>query len=246
MDKKVHTKNLLTLILSLLIIGLVLFLDRAMMIRILFFLIALIGITYYFYKEKKCVKKNTTFVFFFLLLVSILCDSILAYSLKRIPIFSYNITTTANTRVYNAIGIKVWQCNKKDYQNILVVPFYENGYLCDALHLEAVDTNFFFKTIVESYEDYKDTSIKLKGKISKKGALNYIEFAPYQEENGEITFTEDILLSVFFKNEEEALLNIEEKEEVTIIGTIKNRELSKNGYILYIYNAELVEIGERT
>lgn len=241
MNKIVPNKNLSFLLLSLLLIGLILLINQATMIRILLLFIALIGITYYCYKEKKCSKRNIPFLLFFLLLASILCDSILSYSLKRIPIFSYNITTTANTRVYNAVGIKVWQCDKEDYKNLLVAPFYENGYLCNASHLKAMDTNDFFKTIIENYEDYKDTSIKLKGRMSKKGALNYIEFAPSEEEQGEITFADDILLSVFFKKEEEELINVEEKEEITIIGTVKNRELSTNGYIIYIYDAELVK-----
>lgn len=190
--------------------------------------------------------KKTTIIFLLVLsfLISIALDGIISITFKRIPVFSYNIISTNNSRVYNGIGIRVWQCDKNNYDNLIVDPFYNKGYLCDAKDIDVVDSNSFLNSVVENYNDYKNSYVKIKGKISKKTGQNYIEMRPYETTNitvnGYVTFADNITLRIIFKNSEEVLDNYDVYDEITIVGIIKNLENNSNKYIIYMYDSKVV------
>lgn len=234
-------KKYFVLLISILFLFVSLWIRQASAIRIILCLFFILGILFFLYKEKKVKKLFFPLIFVLLFLMTILGDAIISYVWKRIPIFSYNITSTENTRVYNAFGITVWQCDKKNNKELIVEPFYKKGYLCEAENLKAIDSNDFLKIIIENYEEYQNTKVKIKGRISKKGGLNYVEMKPFTEdENGTITFQDSITLSIIFENKEEKLTTTSLFDEIEVIGVVKTREIKDNEYIVYLHEARLV------
>ena len=98
--------------------------------------------------------------------------------------------------------MRVWQCNEDDYDNIIVDPFYEKGYMCNANDIETVDINTFLNSVVQNHSEYKNNYVKIKGKISKKSGINSIEMRPYTETenkvNGYVEFANNITARVIF------------------------------------------------
>lgn len=196
-------------------------------------------------KVTKKSKTSTMLVYIILFfLISIVIDGIMVITLKRIPVFAYNIISTEKTRVYNGIGIRVWQCDKKDFSNIIVDPFYKKGYMCDAEDIAAIDANSFLNSVIENYEDYKNTYIKIKGKISKKNGQNYIEMKPYETTNitvnGYVNFADNITLRILFPNNTNELDSYDVYDEITVVGIIKNMEKEQENYIIYMYDSKVV------
>lgn len=217
------------------------------LVRLSLMIIAIILFTIVFSKENKkpqasFMKKIILFCSFFLILVII--DAINVVTFKKIPIFSYNITNTKQTRVYNALGYRVWQCNKEDYKNLKVDPFYQKGYSCDSVDIEEMDSNSFLNSVIENYDLYKNSYLKINGKISKKNGQNYLEMQPYETNeitvNGYVTFADNITLKILFNNNDDALDKYDVYDDITVVGIIKNMETQDNHYIIYMYDAKVV------
>lgn len=222
------------------------------LLRILLIIIAIILIMISLTKENKRIHKDfkiKALLLCGLFLLFIILDAINVVTFKKIPIFSYNITNTEQTRVYNALGYRVWQCDKKDYKNLKVDPFYQKGYSCDSVDIEEIDSNSFLNSVIENYNLYKNNYLKIKGKISKKNAQNYIEMQPYETTditvNGYVTFADNITLKILFNNNDASLDKYDVYDEITVVGIIKNMETQDNKYIIYMYDAKIVsDVGE--
>ena len=178
------------------------------------------------------------------LAISLVVDGIIVYTFNKIPIFSYNIIKKGNTIVYNSLGMRVWQCNISDFENIIVDPFYKKGYMCDAKDIETIDINTFLNTVVQNHNEYKNNYVKIKGKISKKSGINLIEMRPYTQTetkvNGQVEFANNITLKVMFKENNLDLDSYDVYDEITIIGIVKNMETIQNNHIIYISDSILV------
>lgn len=212
--------------------------------RLLLILIGTFLITFSLFSSTKKSFKFILLNYFFLILICLILDTIVVVTFSRVPIFTYNITSTKNARVYNALGYRVWQCNKDNYDNLKVDAFYNKGYSCDALDIEEIDSNSFLNSIVENYESYKNNYVKIRGKISKKNAQNYIEMQPYENNsitlNGYVTFADNITLRVIFNNSEDKLDQYDVYDEIVIVGIIKNMEKEDDKYVVYMYDSKLV------
>jgi hypothetical protein len=150
-------------------------------------------------KNKKKLLPLYTLLF---LIVFILLDSIVVVTLHKIPVFTLSIVTKDRVRVHNALGYKVWQCNK--YEDELVIePFYKKGYACDIEDIDNVNINDLITSLNNNFDEYKSTFIKVTGKISKKDGQNYIEMQAYQDNedsmNGYVTFSEQLHYQFFFR-----------------------------------------------
>ena len=236
--------NFILIILSIILLIISFIINKSTVIRPIFWIIAisLLGLNI-FYNNKL---KITTIIIVILLFFggSIILDGILSVTFKRIPVFAYNIITSGNTKVYNAIGIRIWQCDKNDYKNIIVDPFYKDGYMCDSENIDVLDSNSFLNSIVSNYSEYKNKYIKIKGKISKKTGQNYIEMQPYEVKsitvNGYVTFADNITLRILFKNNSKELDDFDIYDEITVLGIIKNLEMEDNKYIVYMNESEVI------
>ena len=176
--------------------------------------------------------------------MSVFVDSIVSSIFARIPIYTYNITTTGNTRVYNSIGFRIWQCNIKNDKDLRVDAFYTKGYMCDAKNIEQIDSNSFLNSVVENYGEYQNTYVKIRGKISKKNSQNSIEMQPYEKKdltiNGYVNFADNITLKILFKNNNSELDLYDVYDEITVIGIVKNIEQNDEKFVVYLSESELV------
>ncbi len=243
--KKPKSKfNYISLLISIIIIILVLMVNEFTAIRPIMWLLAIILLSINILYKIKPRPLNILIVFITLLFLSILVDGLISISFKRIPVFSYSVTRSNNIKVYNAVGLRIWQCDKEDYKNLIVDPFYQNGYLCNADDIDVIESNSFLNTVVSDYSSYKNKYVKIKGKISRKIGQNYLEMQPYENSsitvNGYVTFADNITLRAFFKKETPELDHYDIYDEITIVGLIKNLENNNGKYVIYMDETKIV------
>lgn len=212
-------------------------------IKPIIWLIGTIITIIFFTKKYRLNKIISLFIFFCIFIVSIVLDGLIVIKFKKIPVFSYNIINTNTARVYNGVGVRVWQCDKNNYQDLIIDLFYNKGYMCNAEDLDTIDSNAFLNSVIENYSDYKDTFVKINGHISKKTGQNYIEMKPYETKNitinGYVSFADNITLRILFNENEQELDNYDVYDEITIIGKVKNLEESNGRYFIYMYDSKV-------
>ncbi len=235
--------NYISLVLSIFIIILTMSVNEVSVIRPIMWILALILLTINIVRTFKFKPIHIIFIFLIVFVLSLVIDGLGALAFKHLPVFSYNITNVGNTKVYNSLGLRIWQCNK-DKKEYIFDLFNNNGYMCNAEDIDAIDSNSFLNSIVSNYSEYKNNYIKIKGKISKKTGQNYLEMRPYKESdikiNGEVSFADNITLRILFKNNSEELNNYDIYDEIVIVGLIKNLETSNNKYVIYMDEAKVV------
>lgn len=203
------------------------------------FILFLIGFVLLFRKKIR----NIPLFIIFCIVITFLFDSIIAITFSRIPIFSYNVITNNNSRVYNAIGYRVWACEGKPFK---VDTLYKLGYYCDVKDMEEMNSNAFLGEVVDRYDDYKNKYIKINGKISRKEGINYIEMQSYQSTevslNGYVSFADNVTLRVVFKNGANELSSYDIYDNITVVGKIWYlRETTDNKYIVYMDDSKIID-----
>ena len=196
---------------------------------------------------KKSTKYTNSKIIIFsliMLFVSIVIDGVIVYSFKKIPVFTYSIIKKDNNIVYNSIGMRVWQCNEDDFENLKVDPFYKKGYMCNAKEIETIEINTFLNSVVQNHAEYKNNYVKIKGKISKKSGINSLEMKAYTETenkvNGYVEFADNITLKIVFKENDINLDSYDVYDEITVVGIIKNMESSQGNHVIYMSDTILV------
>lgn len=236
--------NIPMLIISLVIILISIILNEEGVIRSLLWIISILIITINIVTTYKLRLHHSIIIFILLFFLSIMLDGIIVFTFKRIPVFTYNIISTEKTTVYNSIGLRVWQCDKNDFNKVKVDLFYNKGYQCDAEDIAVIDSNSFLNSVVENYSDYKNSYVKINGKISKKTGQNYIEMQPYEKTevtlNGYVNFANNITLRIIFNESSEDLDNYDVYDEITTVGIIKNLEQESGNYVIYMYDSKVV------
>lgn len=243
-QKKTFNINIFVLVISIVLIAISIYIKSAHFLRPILIVLAIILIALNVGISNK-LKKTTTISFIItLIIIFLVIDGVIVIVFNRIPIFAYNIISTENTRVYNSIGVRVWQCDKNDFDNLIVDPFYKKGYMCNAKDIDVIDSNSFLNSIVTNYNQYKNMYVKIKGKISKKTGQNYIEMRPYENSditiNGYVNFADNITLRVIFNNNEAVLDEYDVYDEITIVGIVKNLENEANKYVVYMSDSKVV------
>ena len=159
-------------------------------------------------------------IFFFFMVAT---DYLLVTSLKKEPIFAYSVVSTGKDKVYNAIGYRVWVCNDKE-NTFKVDPLYKLGYLCSTQDMVAESINNVLPKIYSDFNRYKDSYIKITGKLTKIVNETEIYMNTYKEIDNEIVYDEDYELDVHFNmaNQEVAKYNL--NDEITIVGKVISKE----------------------
>ena len=246
MKKKQQQKNKkiasILIVISILLMIIALMITKPLPIRTIFYLISLAILTKAIkYKQKKF--NQTIVLALILIVIYIVIDGIVVVTFKRIPIFSYNIVNTENARVYNSLGLRVWQCDKNDYKNVVVDPFYNKGYVCNADDIDPIPSNSFLNSVVENYDEYKNTYVKVVGKISKKNGQISIEMQPFNTTditiNGYVNFADNITLRILFNQNEPKLDDYDVYDEITVVGIVKNMEQDHGKYVIYMYDTKI-------
>ena len=241
MKKRKKQYNFRLLILGIILLLIPLLINKLTVLRLLLSLIGIFIITIFF-KQKEI--KINILIFVVLLIISIFIDSIISATFIRIPIYTYNIITIGNTRVYNSIGYRIWQCDINSTKDMKVDKFYTKGYICDAKNIEQIDSNSFLNSVIENYDDYHNTYVKIRGKISKKNSQNSVEMQPYEKNdltiNGYVSFADNITLKIMFNNNVSELDLYDIYDEITVIGIVKTLEHNDEKFTIYLSEAELV------
>ena len=63
--------------------------------------------------ESEVKPKFVVLYFFIYLIIAILLDTVVVINFNRLPVYSYNIITSSESRVLNALGYRVWDCKGK-------------------------------------------------------------------------------------------------------------------------------------
>lgn len=249
MTKKHNNKQELSLNKPLLLVSIFLlltsiYISKFTVIRLILWITSLIILAINIKKSYQYTTSKTLIIALISLLVSIILDGIIVYTFNKIPVFTYNIISTKDSTVYTSLGMRVWQCDKEDYKNLKVDPFYEKGYICNANNIETIDINTFLNSVVQNHSEYKNKYVKIKGKISKKSGLNSLEMRSYTKQdtqvNGYVEFADNITLKIIFKDDKISLDSYDIYDEITIVGMIKNMESEDNNHTIYMSNTELV------
>lgn len=188
------------------------------------------------------IKPKFVLLYFFLyLVIAILLDTVVVINFNRLPVYSYNIITSNESRVLNALGYRVWDCKGKALK---VDRFYKLGYYCDASEMEAVEANAFLSEVVENFDEYKNEYFKISGKISSKDGSSYIEMQPYKSNeitiNGYVNFSDNITLRALFNSTDEDIVNYEIYDSITIIGKVWHKKEENNKYVIYMEDTKIV------
>ncbi len=241
MKKRKKEYNFVLMVLGLVFVIVPLFINKLTVIRMLMSLIGILIITLFF--KQKDFKKNII-IYIVLLIVTVFIDSIIAANFIRIPIYTYNIVTIGNTRVYNSIGYRIWQCDINSTDNMKVDKFYTKGYICDARNIEQMDSNSFLNSVIENYDDYHNSYVKIRGKISGKNGRTSVEMQPYEQNNitinGYVSFADNITLKVLFKNAVSELDLYDIYDEITVIGIVKTLEHKDEKFTIFLSEAEMI------
>jgi hypothetical protein len=249
MKKKTTSKeksniNKTLLLLSIILVIVSILIKESTAIRPILWIIAIIITAINMKKNTKLSKSKIIMISLILLFSSIIIDGVIVYTFKRIPVFTYSIIKKDNNVVYTSLGMRVWQCNEEDYDNLKVDPFYKKGYMCNAKEIETIDINTFLNTIVQNHSEYKNNYVKIKGKISKKSGINSIEMRPYTETenkvNGYVEFADNITLKIIFKENDINLDSYDVYDEITVVGVIKNMDSNQGNHTIYMSDTILV------
>lgn len=247
MAKKKQTKKKTTpiaLIISLLIVLVIYLINRLVFVRPIMWLVAIIFFVIYLKQYYKMTVKQTLTSIIILFFVSIVLDGIIVTVFKRIPAFTYNVVSSEKVNIYYSPGLRVWQCDKNSYKNLIIDQFYNKGYVCDANDIVTVDSNSFLNSVIENFDDYHNQYVKINGKISKKNSQKSIEMRPYIESevkvNGYVEFSNSIVLKIFFTENAKELDEYDVYDDITILGLVKNIEGETGNYIVYMDNAKVL------
>jgi len=236
--------NYSLLVISILIIIAIYLFNRLNFIRPILWFVALVSISIFIKKYAKLNAKQTISTLFILFFVSIVLDGIIVTVFKRIPAYTYNVVSSDKVNIYYSPGLRIWQCDKNSYKNLLVDQFYNNGYMCSANDISAIESNSFLNSVIENFGDYHNKYVKINGKISKKNSQKSIEMRPYIESevkvNGYVEFSNSIVLKIFFENNESVLDEYDIYDDITVLGLIKNMEGSTGNYVVYMDNAKVL------
>lgn len=241
--EKTVNLNIFILLICALLPAISIFISKATVIRPILWISAIILLSISIKIRSKLSLIKTMILALVFFGVSIVADGIVVYTFKRIPVFSYNIVSNENSIVYTSIGMKVWQCDKKNPKELIVDPFYNNGYMCNPEDITSIDSNAFLNAVIENHSEYHNKYVKITGKISRKAGQNAIEMRPYSTKeitmNGYVEFADNITLRIIFNNEK-LLDDYDVYDEITVVGVIKNIENNANKYIVYMYDSKVV------
>lgn len=232
------------LIIALIIIILIYLINRLLFLRPIMWLVAVILISIYLKQFIKMSKKGLVLSIICLFFLSIVVDGIIVTLFKRIPAYTYSVISSDKVNIYYSPGLRIWQCDKNSYKDLIVDQFYNKGYACDVNDIVTIDVNSFLSSVIENYDDYGNKYVKVNGKISKKNSRVSIEMRPYTESeikvNGYVEFSDNIVLKILFDKEDSNIDNYDIYDDITILGLVKNVEGTTGNYVIYMDNARIL------
>lgn len=169
-----------------------------------------------------CLKKKRNI--FYIILVPLIMlvfsygiDTLLFYTLKRVPVFSYAIKSSDKMRTYNSFFYRVFDCNG----NLTLDYGYTKNYVCSNDCLDAININSFMQDAEESFKKYHHKFVHIYGKISKITGNENIELASFTEGNNTLNgYVNFNLNNILIVNTEENLSKYRIYDYVDVYGKV--------------------------
>lgn len=169
-----------------------------------------------------CLKKKRNI--FYIILVPLIMlvfsygiDTLLFYTLKRVPVFSYAIKSSDKVKTYNSFFYRVFDCNG----NLTLDYGYTKNYVCSNDCLDAININSFMQDAEESFKKYHHKFVHIYGKISKITGNENIELASFTQGddtlNGYVNFN---LNNILIVNTDENLSKYRIYDYVDVYGKV--------------------------
>lgn len=169
-----------------------------------------------------CLKKKRNI--FYIILVPLIMlvfsygiDTLLFYTLKRVPVFSYAIKSSDKMRTYNSFFYRVFDCNG----DLTLDYGYTKNYVCSNDCLDAININSFMQDAEESFKKYHHKFVHIYGKISKITGNENIELASFTQGddtlNGYVNFN---LNNILIVNTDENLSKYRIYDYVDVYGKV--------------------------
>ncbi len=130
-------------------------------------------------------KKNIFLLFYFpilLLIFTYSIDYIKTYTLNLKSIFVIENKINEKVSIYNSLLYRVFDCDGE----YIFDNNYEDNYNCDTSLITEIDINKLLNEPKNSYHEYKNDFIKVRGKISKISGTSSIELQAYTEVDGSV------------------------------------------------------------
>lgn len=169
-----------------------------------------------------CLKKKRNIFYIILVPLIILVfsygiDTLLFYTLKRVPVFSYAIKSGDKVKTYNSFFYRVFDCDG----DLTLDYGYTKNYVCSNNYLDAININSFMQDAEESFKKYHHKFIHIYGKISKITGNENIELASFTQGddtlNGYVNFN---LNNILIVNTDENLSKYRIYDYVDVYGKV--------------------------
>lgn len=169
-----------------------------------------------------CLKKKRNI--FYIILVPLIMlvfsygiDTLLFYTLRRVPVFSYAIKSSDKMRTYNSFFYRVFDCNG----NLTLDYGYTKNYVCSNDCLDAININSFMQDAEESFKKYHHKFVHIYGKISKITGNENIELASFTESNNTLNgYVNFNLNNILIVNTDENLSKYRIYDYVDVYGKV--------------------------
>lgn len=169
-----------------------------------------------------CLKKKRNI--FYIILVPLIMlvfsygiDTLLFYTLKRVPVFSYAIKSSDKVKTYNSFFYRVFDCDG----DLTLDYGYTKNYVCSNDCLDAININSFMQDAEESFKKYHHKFVHIYGKISKITGNENIELASFTQGddtlNGYVNFN---LNNILIVNTDENLSKYRIYDYVDVYGKV--------------------------
>ena len=210
-------------------------------LRAILAILSIISLTYCLQLERNNKKIFITlFVIIFTFFV-IGVDYLTVSLFKKTPIITISIVSNDYGKVYNAIGYRVWNCKDDTFK---VDPLYKQGYYCQKETMSSENINNVLSTIVNNYDSYKDSYVKIIGRVSKIVDDKTFYMQMFREENNLIKFDETNKLYVEFDYKNNDISGLNQNSIITVVGKIDRKEGNDIYMIDSIFTRENISSGD--
>ena len=230
------SQRLISMFLGIILIVIAFILKSGLLRAIIAFL-GIISLTY-----SNSIERNNKKIFlplfaiiFFFFMVAL--DYLVVGAFKKEPIFTYSIVSTGKNKVYNAIGYRVWVCNSKD-KAFKVDTLYKLGYYCSTQDMTSDNINNALPKIINDFDRYKDTYVKITGRLTKIVNETELYMNSYKEVDEQVVYN-DYLLDVNFNMPSLEMTKYTVNDELTIVGKV----VSQDNNSVKIIDSNFVTVG---
>jgi hypothetical protein len=153
-------------------------------------------------------------------------DYLVVCTLKKTPIFAFNIVKNDDATVYNAFGYRVWKCS--DDATLKVDPLYKLGYYCSISDMNSEDINNILPMLTSSFNSYQDTYIKVSGKVTEIKDSQTIIMEAYTSSDNKINYNNSQRLIVSFNVPSNNVTRHKVNDDIVIAGKVNSIDTSNN------------------